>query len=73
MDIVATVTGDYLFSHGEKPFSFLCTCREGRLIGFKFVEVVPLENILMLRLHRLQIEIGDVRFHHVGQEQVREK
>ena len=33
----------------------------------------PLENIFMLRLHRLQIEIGDVRFHHVGQEQVREK
>ena len=42
-------------------------------MGFKFVEVVPLENIFMLRLHRLQIEIGDVRFHHVGQEQVREK
>jgi hypothetical protein len=43
------------------------------LIGFKFVEVAPLENIFMLRLHRLQIEIGNVRFNHVGQEQVREK
>jgi hypothetical protein len=55
------------------PFVFLCTCREARLIGFKFVEVVPLKNIFMLRRHRMQIEIGDVRFHHVGQEQVREK
>jgi hypothetical protein len=33
----------------------------------------PLENIFMFRFHRLKIEIGDVRFHHVGQEQVREK
>jgi len=33
----------------------------------------PLENIFMLRFHWLQIEIGDVRFYHVGQEQVREK
>src|SRR4029077_13598614 len=54
-----------------KTVAFLCTCREGRLIGFKFVEVVPLENIFMLRLHRLRIKIGDGRFHHLGQEQVR--
>jgi hypothetical protein len=34
---------------------------------------VALENIFRLRPHRLQIEVGDVRFHHVGQEQVGKK